>query len=258
MTASDLCARVSVAARSGLGEISCDEVAPGVVRLSTPFVGPGDETIAIWIQRTSAGLLLSDGGDTLFELGALGINAGRGSRRDFVAACLEAHGLTLVRDELHLEVHTEEDIERAVVGMVQAVADLGSLYYSARPQAPQKVVSKVAATLHTAEVSFERMFLVRGTSRLERRFDFRVLRAQESLIRTLATSDERRAQRSAELMAFHAEDIRGRFPDRFRFLLVYDDDRLTWPEGVYAELERFEVLTLPVSDPERLLQGVAA
>jgi hypothetical protein len=226
-------------------------------RISIPLLGPGDEPIGIWITDMNGRLVLSDGGETLMELEGLGVDSTRGRTADFVDASLASHSVSRSGYELHLTTEIG-DMSSALFRLLDAVKDVGSTYFSSRPRAPRTVNARVASILHREKLQFERGFSIRGHQGLQRRFDFHVVRGSESLMRTLSTDSESFAQRTGELLAFHAIDIRARYPDRFRFLIVYDDDRLSWPEDIYRELESHEVLAIPVSDEAALLRSVAA
>jgi len=245
------------AARSGLGAVACDLISETSARVRVPLRGAFAEPISIWVERSGDRVRVSDGGDAVFELRALGVDPSSQMRLDLSQELLRLHGFGL-RDGQITGLFAPDELPTAMTGMVDSLLQLGSAYYSTHPRPPRRVTGLVSAALANRRIQFERRFEVVGASSLIRRFDFRVVRRAESLIRTLSTADLQAAQRQAELFAFHAEDIRRIHTARFRFLLVWDDARLEWPEDIYRELEQFEIAAVPVSEPAQLVRSLAA
>ena len=147
------------------------------LEIGTPFSLPDGSAINIYLVDTASSLLkISDNGDTLFQLGGMGLDVWNGRRFTAVRELLRAHHMSLSDDgNVHLVVapaRAAAGFARTVTGLL-ALAQWATEQLEVEPQA-QDLIAEIEPYIvaRDPKASFKRWPRVRGASQTEHRFDF--------------------------------------------------------------------------------------
>lgn len=237
-------------------QIRADRFDETLSRLTFPMRSIGGEQVDIWIHTEGSKTWLSDGGETLFSLSTLGVDAAK-NRKSLLSTIMAKYGVMLSGTELVTRERPVDELPASAFALAAAIVEVSSMYHSSQTWVESPLAKSVAKILTKKAVPFEQNLTVHGSSGSERHFAFRAgAQRPQSLIRTVSTADSSSATKSAELLMFHAQDVR-MTTDSYRFVIVYDDRRITWSDQVLGQFDRYEIASVRASSPPELVNAVS-
>ena len=193
------------------------EVVGDYAVISTPFLDPHNDEIELYVRKEADELIVTDGGNTLSDLEASGLEISTEKRKTHLQEILNGLGVAIDGQELYVRT-SENEFPQRKHNLLQAVLAVQDLYLTAQAHVQQFFTEDVAIFLKANNVPFFRDFKLSGRSGFDHHFDFafpatrerpqRVLVAINSLTRdkttstAFAVSDVRIARSQEPLAAF--------------------------------------------------------
>jgi hypothetical protein len=228
-------------------------------QIATPFLDRHNDEIAIYVERSNGGILLTDDGYTIADLESTGMTFSTPHRRGHLQTILNGFGVRQIDGELQV-VATERDFPQKKHSLVQAILAVNDMFVMADAHVRSLFKEDVAALLERKEIPVFPEFKLAGKSGFDHRFDFglpktgrrpqRVLQAINNLTRDQALSF---AFAVADVKAVRAESL-----DAYTF--VNDEEHPPGAETI-AALRAYEIEPLYWSEREenyRLLNGASS
>jgi hypothetical protein len=174
----------------------------GWYAIQTPFVGLMNDCIEVYIKKEGDRILLSDDGDTLFNLGVCGVS--RSSKFTSILQRIEnIYGVKVVDNELQI-VANDSDFnlkKHALIGAIQQLSDLPT---AEKKSVPGLLADDVQKYFDRSNLIYTREFVIKGKS-LYFNYDFQIAgRKEEMVIRTFNSLN----QGTTTSLLFGIEEIR--------------------------------------------------
>jgi hypothetical protein len=146
------------------------------LEIGTPFSLPGGAAINLYLVPMGAHIVISDNGDTLMHLSALGIDVWKPARMRALREELSGHVLTLTEEGDFRLVTTTEKCAGKFAQAISAllVVNHWACQQMKAPAAERDLPAEAEAYIVARDPSlyFEKNPKVRGASKAEHRFDF--------------------------------------------------------------------------------------
>ncbi len=234
---------------------TCEEVAPGRLRLHTPFLYPNGDYIDLYLEETPAGLYLTDLGETLGYLSDHNISFRQSSKRQkTLNDILLTHGVELFQGELRLRLDAApRDLAWAVTRLGQAAVQVADLAYTMRLGTLATFREEVEEFWIDANIPYEANHRVVGGSGEVHTIDFYLPRRRPILVETLSSATSSYASILVSKVVRIWHDIL-RVDGRYRYFSILDDPADVWrPEWIDQMAQLSEVLVWSERDRMREL-----
>lgn len=191
------------------------------VEITTPFLDRHNDCLQVFLQPCENGFLLTDHGYTIDDLEFCGVSLDTDTRKSLLSVTLNGFAVRLNGAELQVTA-TFENVGVRMHNLLQAMLAVNDLYVLSRSSVANVFGDDVAEWLKNANVSFERNYMVVGSSGLDYRFDFRLPPSEMQPPRYLVTINSSfRAAVERTICAW--VDTRSKREDDSRGYVVYND-----------------------------------
>lgn len=225
---------------------------PGL-EIATPFSLPGGTPVVLYILEHGTHVLISDNGDTLFHLSAVGLDMSHGMRQRGLRDLLAPYGVSLTSDGdlrvLAQPNHAPFCFARAITGLIALAA-----WASEQLNEPSEEVDLVDEAIpyivaRAPEADLVRKQRVKGASSINYTFD---VRHGNDLIDVIRAS----AQSTGGVMRKVADVLNGPFTNGWNPLVIVDDrkdaERATSEIGILGSITRALPFSTLVANASRL------
>lgn len=144
------------------------------VEISTPFVGPFNDTVDIYAKKDGNKIILSDDGNTLRDLELSGLEISHSpKRKEILDKILINYGVRINNEELITEA-TERDFPQKKLNLISAISETADMYYLAKHTVASVFREDVKSYLDEQEIIYTPYFISKGSTGLEFTFDFQI------------------------------------------------------------------------------------
>lgn len=153
--------------------------------IDTPFVGLSNDRIEVYIKRIGDKYILSDDGETLWNLEMNGINVAHSStRRDILKGIGLNFAVTIENGEITTEA-TAETFSSRKHALLQAIQQVSDLRMTAKHDVVSMFAEDFKQYLDSEDIVYTPQFTMIGKSGLNFFYDFQIAgRMEETVIRT--------------------------------------------------------------------------
>lgn len=228
-----------------------EEVAPGIIAVTTPFLDRHNDYTQIYIQEKQDGeYRLTDDAYIISDLRTCGIDPYSKKRKKLILDSARKRGVEvdLDTDELWLTA-VKEDLGEAQHYLLQTMLDVNDLFCLSSQQVKSIFLEDVQSFFDTNELYYSKNINIRGRSGYMQSFDFTMQRNSKHPERFIKVMN--RANRSnAERLIFSWEDIRTERDEGSQLLIVMNDEESKRPAHQIGKMLREYNIT-PVYWSER-------
>lgn len=228
----------------------------GHIEITTPYLDRHNDYMQIYVRRDNGGFLLTDGGETIEDLRASGVDLDTPKRTRLLTTSLNAFGIRRQGDDLVVHTTTEK-FPLHKHNLVQAILAVDNLFYLARPLVRELFHEDVASWLLESDVRFTQNAKFTGVSGYDHSFHFIIppsRKAPERLIRAV----NRPTRDMAESLAFAWIDIRDVRSKDTKFYAFLNDRERGLSSAISDALKNYGLIPVPWSERSKVRDELAA
>lgn len=153
--------------------------------INTPFVGLMNDNIEIFVKNTEGKILLSDDGETIWNLEMSGVNISKSPSRKKIIQNIENNfGVKIINDEIIAEANRDNFYKRKH-SILQAIQQISDLKMTAKHDIVSMFSEDLKQYLDNNDVLYTPQIILLGKSGLNFNFDFQTIgKKQETVIKT--------------------------------------------------------------------------
>jgi hypothetical protein len=150
--------------------------------ITTPFVGLFNDNIVIYAKKDGDRIMLSDDGQTLYNLDLVGVPIVRsGKRKDWLDAILLNYGITLRDCELCAH-GSEKDFNQNKFNLLCAISEISDMAMMAKHTAASVFKEDIKSFLDEQKIIYSPQFIIKGNTGLIFTFDYQIAGRQKELV----------------------------------------------------------------------------
>jgi hypothetical protein len=159
--------------------------------ISTPFIGPFNDTLEMYAKKHNNIITLSDDGITLKNLELQGISLTHSpKRKDLFNKILLTYNIICTNDELFVEA-TEINFAQKKHDLIMAMSEINDMYMISNPAVTSLFKEDVKTFFDNQGIIYTPQFISRGKTGLEFTFDFQLAyRTHEIIIKSFNKLDK--------------------------------------------------------------------
>lgn len=236
--------------------IQAEVVENDIVELTTPFLDRHNDHLQIYVKRVDGHFVLSDEGETIFDLASSGVDVKQPRRRETIEGLARGFGVQTERGRLYVEA-SRSNLGQRTHSLIQAMLSVNDMYVLARSRVASFFWEDVREFLRESDVRFTTRVKLSGRSGYDHSIDFLIPSSKERPDRLLQTaSNANKAFVSNALFAIN--DVRqARQETIAAYALLDDREREIHPEVMEA-FAAYDVRAAGWSDRESLVEELVA
>jgi len=162
--------------------IILDSTFSGWTLINTPFVAAFNDHIELYAKRDNEKITLSDNGETLNNLGLLGVSVSRSkTRQELLNSILVNYGVRQKENELLIEFRAE-DFAQKKHNFLSAILEINDLYVLSETSVVSVFKEDVRLYLEELGLVYTVDFPSKGTTGLEFMFDFQIAKREKEIV----------------------------------------------------------------------------
>jgi len=222
----------------------------GVCRISTPLLDRHNDALEILVERNGRRLRLTDGGDTISDLNASGMEFNTPKRKEVLESILNGFGVHLdPRDSALFVTSAFTDLGQKKHNLLQAMLAVNDMFVMSREHVLSFFKEDVALFLTQHGLAHMTEFKLSGKSGFDHKFDFGLPKTRRQPERVLQAINKLSRDTTASL-AFAVSDVRAVRPEPLLSLaLLNDEAEAPNPEHIDA-LRAYDIEPLFWSEKE--------
>ena len=236
---------------------TCEPHAEGVTFVTTPFMMPDGSLVTVFIDQTGDCPRVTDYGDTLAMLRMM---APRCEELKYMPRLAEeaarVPGVMLEKSELAASVSDHRSLAETVVAVAQASLRVSCLAYACRDPEERYLYRELGELLSDAGIRAEGSVSCTGASGRQGHVSYMVEDGGSTALIVIVTGGTpEQAAAVADYVASGFEDLRDGAAGTPKFIAVFDDTDVEWPDDAVRRLaELAEVVPWSrVADLPRML-----
>lgn len=152
------------------------------VMITSPFTGLFNDSIEIYLKKENEKIILTDAGDTLSNLGLIGVNISKSiTRKNVLKRILLNYGILLDGEELTVECDSKSFPQKKH-NLVSAIIEVNDLYVLSKHQVATVFKEDVREFLDNQGIIYTPDFISKGSTGLDFSFDFQIAHRKEEIV----------------------------------------------------------------------------
>ena len=228
----------------------------GICEITTPFLDRHNDCLQIYVKISDGGLVLTDDGYTIKDLGLSGCEFTTEKRKKMLQTVLNGFGVNLQEGELIVEAQIH-NFPQKKHNLLQAMLAVNDLFVMAAPMVASLFREDVEKFLKLNEIRFTPAVKFTGRSGYDHLFDFVIPASKvkpERIIRAINRPDR---QNVINLVFAWNDTKEVRAPDSTAYGILNDTEQEV-PPDVLGALKRYGVKSISWSERQKFLEELAA
>ncbi|MGI6353755.1 MAG: DUF1828 domain-containing protein [Lentisphaeria bacterium] len=158
------------------------DVLSGWTTITTPFTGMFNDPIEIFAKLTDGKMILSDDGQTLYNLDLAGVNITRSAKRkEHFDAILLNYGVVNENNELQVSGF-EKDFNQKKLNLLSAIIEISDMAMLSSTNVSSLFREDVKKFLDEQGIIYTPQFIAKGTTGIEFAFDFQIAGREKEIV----------------------------------------------------------------------------
>lgn len=228
----------------------------------TPLQMPDGTLVTVWIDETGDCPRATDGGEALFVLRLAAPDCELTPHlRRLVDKAAGVYGVTFERGEVVAPLNSGRNLAETVIAVAQASLRVSCLAYACRDPEERYLYRELGELLSSAGIRAEGSVSCTGASGRQWHVSYMVEDGESTALIVIVTGGTPgQAAAVADYVASGFEDLRDGAAGTTKFIAIYDDIDMEWPDDAVRRLaERAEAVPWSrIADLPRMLAREAA
>jgi hypothetical protein len=151
------------------------------ISISTPFIGLFNDNIEFFVKKKDNEIIFSDDGETLYNLGLIGVNFKKGERKNIFERILLNYGINIKNDELFIKTSVEKFPQKKH-NFLSAMMELHDTHVLSNHKVKQIFKEDVRNFLDKEDIIYTPDFISKGETGLEFIFDFQIAHRKQEIV----------------------------------------------------------------------------
>jgi len=229
----------------------------GFCEITTPFVDRHNDHLQIYVKKDpSGGLVLTDDGYTIKDLGLGGCEFNTEKRQQMLHSILNGFGIRLHNEELTVNA-TGTNFPQRKHNLLQAIMAINDLFVMAAPTVASFFREDVERYLRTHQIRFTPSIKFTGKSGFDHYFEFVIPESRKKPERVLSVINRPDRQRITSLIFAWSDIFSARETKSVAYGILNDMDRPV-PQDLITALAEYDIKSVLWSQREDFAGELAA
>ncbi|MGI6296636.1 MAG: DUF1829 domain-containing protein [Armatimonadota bacterium] len=226
------------------------------VEITTPYLDRHNDYFQIYVKKENSGYILNDDGYVIDDLETSGCKLDSPKRQELLQTILNGYGVQLSDGALQVRASSDNFALRKH-NLAQAMLSVNDMFYLAQPTVLSLFFEDVVAWLDMQEIRYMPKIKFTGKSGFDHLFDFGIPKSRSQPERLLKVITHP-SRDSVQTVSFSWLDTREVRPADSRFYVILNDTKQNVQPTDIEALRNYEVVPVPWSARQEVLQELAA